>query len=52
MDEMLKVYNKDLAILRMERRGLIKQLQKNGEKIEQVNEYCNQILEGVRVYES
>lgn len=45
MDEMLEVYQKDLAILRMERRGLIKQLDKNEKDITDVTEYCNQITE-------
>jgi len=48
MDEMLKVYEKDLMILRMERRGLIKQLDKNLKEIANVTEYCNQIKEGDR----
>jgi len=46
MDTMLKVYEKDLMILRMERRGLIKQLSKNEKEIEKTMEYCKQIREG------
>jgi len=46
MDTMLKVYEKDLMILRMERRGLIRQLDRNEKAIIQTEEYCNQIKEG------
>lgn len=51
MDEMLKVYQKDIAILRMERRGLIKKLNENEKQIMLTTEYCNQIIEGAQIYE-
>lgn len=44
MDKMLKVYEKDLTILRMERRVLAKALIENEKKIRTVTEYCNQII--------
>lgn len=50
MDEMLKIYHKDLAVLRMQRRGLIKQLDKNAKEITDTNEYCRQIEEGMTIY--
>jgi len=52
MDQMLKVYEKDLMILRMERRGLIKQLNKNEKAIIQTEEYCNQIKEGELIWKA
>ena len=51
MDEMLKIYHKDLSIMRMQRRGLMKQLNKLDTEITNTNEYCRQIEEGMIIYD-
>ena len=43
-DEMLKVYQKDIIILKMQKKGLLKQLAKVDKGIEETKEYCRQII--------
>ncbi|MBU3098348.1 MULTISPECIES: hypothetical protein [Clostridium] len=48
-NEMLKVYQRDITILKMQKKGLLKQLAKVEKGIIETQEYCRQILGGINV---
>jgi|GEM_PF-6802362 len=43
-DEMLKVYQKDIVILKMQKKGTLKKLAKIEKELKQTQEYCRQII--------
>lgn len=44
-NEMLKVYQRDITILKMQKKGLLKQLAKVDKGIEETQKYCRQLIE-------